>query len=160
MKPRNTLILATLLAAALLPSPALADVNVINQSGESLFVATGQVIGGRIIYGGWTRVDHGRERNVYAGSDQRIMLSVISLRNGGPYPWRIANSLASADMMVSTDDFRCEQLGGAIPQWRMLNRAQNSIWVYDQDNPWPNDMNLFTTTFYVVPGNLDQRFIP
>jgi hypothetical protein len=161
MNSHNLLLIVALLAALLLPSPALlADVNVVNDSGETLFIATGQAVGGRIIYGGWTRIDHGRRANVYAGQDARVMLSVISLRNGGPYAWRINNHIASADMMVSADDFRCEQLGGALPQWRMLNRAQNSIWVYDEFNPWPSDMNLFTTTFYVVPGNLDQRFIP
>ena len=163
MKPFIRILTASLLAVSflLLPCPALlADVNVVNDSGETLFVATGQAIGDRIIYGGWMRIDHGRQANVYAGRDQRIMLAVVSLRNGGPYAWRINNSIASADLMVSSDDFRCEQLGGALPQWRMLNRAQNSIWVYDEFNPWPSDMNLFATTFYVVPGNMDQRFIP
>lgn len=163
MKPFIRPLLATLVAVSLSAtlSPALlADVNVVNESGETLFVAAGQVVGGRIIYTGWTRVDHARQANVYAGSDRRIMLSVVSIRNGAPYPWQIANHIGSADLMVSTDDFRCEQLGGLLPQWRMVNLNQNSIWVYDQFNPWPNDMNLFTTTFYVVPGNLDQRFIP
>jgi hypothetical protein len=163
MKPFNRLLILSFLAIAFLllpPGVLLADVNVVNESGETLYVATGQAIGGRVIYGGWTRIDHGRHANVYVGQDPRIMLSVVSLRNGGPYTWRINNFIASGEMMVSSDDFRCEQLGGALPQWRMVNRAQNSVWVYDQFNPWPNDMNLFMTTFYVVPGNLDQRFIP
>jgi hypothetical protein len=159
---RQTLIatLAAVFCFAVLSPALLADVNVINDSGETLFVATGQAVGGRIVYAGWTRIDHGRSANVYAGSDGRIMLSVVSIRSGGPYAWRINNSIAAGDLMACSDDFRCEQLGGALPQWRMLNRTQNSIWVYDQFNPWPSDMNLFLTTFYVVPGNMNQRFVP
>jgi len=162
MKSFNRFSIAALSAAfLLLPSPALlADVNVLNDSGETLYVATGQAIGGRIAYGGWTKIDPGWRANVYVGQDPRIMLSVVSLRNGGPYAWRINNPIASAEMMACSDDFRCEQLGGALPQWQMVNRFQNSIWVFDQDHPWPEDMNLFATTFYVVPGNLDQRFVP
>jgi hypothetical protein len=141
-------------------SQVRADVNVVNQSGETLFVSTGQIVGGRLVYGGWTRIDHNARAQVYTGSDPRIMLSVLSIRNSGPYAWRINNPIAAAEMTVASDDYHCELVGGATPQWQMTNRGQNSVWVYDEFHPWPADMNLFTTMFYVVPGNLDQRFIP
>lgn len=162
MKPLNRIPIAATAALYLIAcSPALfADVNVVNQSGETLYVSTGRLVGGRLIYGGWTRIDQNARAQVYTGSDPRIMLSVLSIRNNGPYSWRINNHIAAAEMTVAADDYRCELVGGAIPQWRMTNLGLNLVWVYDDDNPWPLDMNLFTTMFYVVPGNMDQRFIP
>jgi len=162
MKRINRILMAAIAAFSLFTlSPAVfADVNVVNQSGETLYVSTGQLIGGRLVYAGWVRIDHNARARVYTGSDPRIMLSVLSIRNGAPYSWRIYNPIAAADMTVAADDYHCELVGGAIPQWQMTNRGQNSVWVYDESHPWPADMNLFTTMFYVVSGNLDQRFIP
>lgn len=163
MKRIHQMLMAAVVAlglSAALASIAHADVNVVNESGETLYVAVGQAIGGRIVYYGWTRIDHNHRAEVYAGSAPRIMLAVLSIRNNAPYAWRINNPIASAEMTVAADDFRCQQVGSAIPQWEMTNLGQNTVWVYDDAHPWPVDMNLFTTMFYVVPGNLDQRFIP
>src|SRR5687768_5786145 len=124
MKPWQHWCIASFLALAFGPavSPHLrADVGVVNDSGETLYVATGQLIGGRIIYYGWTRVDHNNRVQVYGGSAPRIMLAVVSIRNGAPYAWRINNHIGAGELMVAADDLRCEQLGGIIPQWRMNN---------------------------------------
>jgi len=162
MKYFNQFLIITLVAClvSVFPVIAPADVNVVNQSGETLYVSTGQLIGGRLIYAGWIRIDHNARAQVYTGSDPRIMLSVLSIRNGAPYSWRINNHIAASEMTVAADDYRCEMVGGAMPQWLMSNLALNRVWLYDDANPWPLDMNLFSAMFYVVPGNMDQRFIP
>jgi len=159
MRLINSLFIATVLALYCGNSTS-ADVTVTNQTGEVLFVSTGQVVGDRVIYSGWTTIPFGGQAKVYTGKDPQIMVSAVSIRNGGLYSWYIANHFASANLTVSTDNYRCESLGGALPQWRMVNRAQNSVWVFDANHPWPADMNLATATFYVVRGDLDELFLP
>jgi len=159
MKPLTWWLIATILAICISNS-AGADVTVTNQTGEILFISTGQVVGGRVVYGGWTTIANGGQAKVYTGKDPQIMVSAVSIRNGGLHSWFVANHFASAELTVSTDNYRCESLGGASPQWRMVTRAQNSVWVFDANHPWPADMNLATATFYVVRGDLDELFLP
>ena len=104
-----TVMAALLVAAALQPS-LRADVSIVNRSRETLFVAAGQILNGKLAYAGWTRIDDGASAKVYEGTQERIMLCVVSLRMNSPHVWEIGNSFARDQLVVSLDNFRC---GGA-----------------------------------------------
>jgi len=151
---------ATLLILLSLANRAAADFAVVNNTNETLHVASGHLVAGRIVYAGWTQVDPGRSVEVAANQNERVMLSVVSQRPGGPHSWEVANSLGWESFVVSANSFRCEQRGGLLHEWLLTDQATNRIYRSDDQTPWPAESSLLWTTFYAVPGNLDQIFVP
>jgi hypothetical protein len=155
-----TRVAVPLLLVAALAQAAFGDFAVVNNTQETLHVASGRLVGGRIVYTGWTQVDSGRSARVPANRDERVMLSVVSVRDGGLHNWPVANSLGWEDFIVSAGNFRCEQRGGFLNEWLMNDLQNNRIYRADDLTPWPAEAPLMLTTFYAVPGNRDQTFVP
>ena len=149
-----------LVSDAFLATTARADVTVINETNDTLYVGHGQHVNGKIVYGGWTTIQNGASAKVYAGNENKIILCAFNFANGQRIYRVPGNQPQLAQYEASSDGFKMEQIGGAAQEWKFTDLTRNVVYFKDVNNGWPNNLNLFKANFYVVNGSTDQRFIP
>jgi uncharacterized membrane protein len=139
---------------------ARADVTVINQTNDTLFVARGWQVNGKIVYGGWKVIHNGGSEVVYQGNENQIILSVMRQRLvNGQRVWEVPTNAGRLDLEVIGNTFSCEQQGGPLNVWKFTDHATGQEFFKDNNNNW-SVPGMFTSQFYIVPGNMNQLFDP